>query len=56
MSVLQAFLLGVMMSWTPSLIFLACVLWRAPFIEGRSENADCEPHQKGDPQGLKYHG
>jgi hypothetical protein len=30
MSTLQAFFLGGMVSWTPSLVFLACALWRAP--------------------------
>jgi hypothetical protein len=29
MSILEAFLLGIMVSWTPSLIFLACVLRRS---------------------------
>jgi hypothetical protein len=35
MSMLQALLLGAMVAWTPSLIVLACSLWRAPFIEGQ---------------------
>jgi hypothetical protein len=29
MSTVQAFALGAMVSWTPSLIFLACLLWQA---------------------------
>jgi hypothetical protein len=30
MSTLQAFVLGVMAAWTPSLVFLAWSLWRVP--------------------------
>jgi hypothetical protein len=33
MSTLQAFLLGGMVAWTPSLVFLACALSQAPLIE-----------------------
>ena len=33
MSTVQAFVLGAMVSWTPSLVFLACQLWRAPLID-----------------------
>jgi hypothetical protein len=40
MSNLQAFLLGAMMAWTPSLVFLACMLWQMPFVEDRSEDAN----------------
>jgi hypothetical protein len=29
---LQAFLLGVMVSWTPGLVILACQLWWRPRI------------------------
>jgi hypothetical protein len=36
MSSLQDLLLGVMIAWTPSLVFLACILGRGPrrFSEG----------------------
>jgi hypothetical protein len=35
MTTVQAFLLGVMAAWTPSLVLLAWVLWRdAPSDEG----------------------
>jgi hypothetical protein len=30
MTTLQAFVLGAMVAWTPSLIYLAYYLWRAP--------------------------
>jgi hypothetical protein len=30
MTTLQAFVLGAMVAWTPSLIYLAYCLWRAP--------------------------
>jgi hypothetical protein len=33
MSTIQAFLLGAMVAWTPSLVFLACALWQAPLLE-----------------------
>ena len=33
MTTLQAFLLGGMVAWTPSLVFLACALCQAPLIE-----------------------
>jgi len=32
MSVLQAFALGAMVAWTPSLIAIAWLLWRTPLI------------------------
>ena len=33
---LQAFLLGVMMAWSPTLIVLGCLLWHAPYERGSS--------------------
>jgi hypothetical protein len=33
MSTIQAFLLGAMVAWMPSLVFLACALWQAPLLE-----------------------
>ena len=33
MSDLDAFLLGFVVAWTPSLVVLAALLWRAPMIE-----------------------
>ena len=33
MSTLQAVILGMMRSWTPSLLFLTYLLWRAPLVE-----------------------
>jgi hypothetical protein len=30
-STLQAVILGMMLSWTPSLLLMAYLLWRAPF-------------------------
>jgi hypothetical protein len=30
MSTLQAMILGMMLSWTPSLLLMAYLLWRAP--------------------------
>ena len=33
MSTLQAVILGMMLSWTPSLLFMAYLLWRALLIE-----------------------
>jgi hypothetical protein len=33
---LQAVILGMMLSWTPSLLFMAYLLWRAPLIESES--------------------
>jgi hypothetical protein len=33
MSTLQALLLGGMVAWTPSLLFLACALSQAPLFE-----------------------
>jgi hypothetical protein len=32
MTSIQAFLLGLMVAWTPSLIAFAVLLWRAPVI------------------------
>ena len=32
MNTFQALLLGAMLVWTPSLVFLAFALWRAPLI------------------------
>jgi hypothetical protein len=32
-STLQAVIFGMMLSWTPSLLFMAYLLWRAPLIE-----------------------
>jgi hypothetical protein len=40
MSTLQVFLLGAMMSWTPSLVFLACLLWQAPLLETDEERSN----------------
>jgi len=31
MSTMQAFFLGMMMAWTPSLLILAFALWDVPF-------------------------
>jgi hypothetical protein len=39
MSTLQAFWIGVMVSWTPSLIFLACQLWRVAEFDEDSSSA-----------------
>ena len=33
MSNVDAFILGLMVAWTPSLIAVAVLLWRAPVIE-----------------------
>jgi hypothetical protein len=33
MTTFQALLLGGMIAWTPSLLFLACILWQAPWFE-----------------------
>jgi hypothetical protein len=33
MSTLQAVMLGMMLSWTPSLLLFAYLIWRAPLIE-----------------------
>jgi hypothetical protein len=33
MSTVQAFALGATVSWTASLVFLACQLWRAPLVD-----------------------
>jgi hypothetical protein len=33
LSTLQAVFLGMMLSWTPSLLFMAYLLWRAPLVE-----------------------
>jgi hypothetical protein len=33
LSTLQAVFLGVMLSWTPSLLFMAHLLWRAPLVD-----------------------
>jgi hypothetical protein len=33
LSTLPAVFLGMMLSWTPSLLFLAHLLWRAPLME-----------------------
>ena len=46
MSFVQAFLLGAMVAWTPGLVFLAYVLWRAPFIEGQSEIVERDPNKR----------
>jgi hypothetical protein len=32
MSALEAFVFGAMAAWTPSFLFLAFALWRAPLI------------------------
>jgi len=38
MSNVEAFVLGLLVAWTPSLIVAAVLLWRAPVIEdGRPE-------------------
>jgi hypothetical protein len=37
MSALQAFFLGIMAAWTPSLIFLAWVLRHVPVVAGASQ-------------------
>jgi hypothetical protein len=39
MGILQAFALGVMVVWTPSLVLLAWMLWGAPLI-GFDERSD----------------
>jgi hypothetical protein len=33
MTALQAFVLGAMVAWTPSLIVAAFLFWRAPLID-----------------------
>jgi len=33
MTKMEMFLLGGMVAWTPSLMFLAVALWRAPLID-----------------------
>ena len=33
LSTLQAVFLGMMLSWTPSLLFMAYLLWRAPLVD-----------------------
>ena len=33
MTAIQAFLLGAMVAWTPSLVFVAYQIWRAPLID-----------------------
>lgn len=33
MSAIQSFMLGVMVAWTPGLLLLGFLLWRAPEIE-----------------------
>jgi len=41
MSSLQAFALGAMVAWTPGLIVVAWLLWRAPLV-GLDENISSE--------------
>jgi hypothetical protein len=43
MSTLQAFLLGGMVSWTPSLVYLAYQLWRAPLL--KSDEGGLRPNR-----------
>jgi hypothetical protein len=31
MSLIEAFALGALVAWTPSLVFMALLLWRAPY-------------------------
>ena len=51
MSTVQAVLLGVMVAWTPSLAFMACVLWRRP---DHLQGPRYQPNQSDDPQSLKH--
>jgi hypothetical protein len=37
MTSLQAFLLGMMVAWTPSLVLLLLLSLRAPFLDGERE-------------------
>jgi hypothetical protein len=50
MSILQAVLLGVVLTWTPSLILVAMLSWRLIL---RSEKVDRQPSQRHDPTGYK---
>jgi hypothetical protein len=43
MSILQGVLLWAMISCTPSLIFLACLLWKPPLIQSYVEGAPSSP-------------
>jgi len=40
MATWEAFLLGVMVAYTPSLLFLALLLWRCPEAEQLSEQSE----------------
>ena len=31
MTTIEAVILGMMLSWTPCVLLMACLLWRAPF-------------------------
>jgi hypothetical protein len=57
MSTLQAFALGAMFAWTPSLVFLACLIWRAPLIDDTASEAingrDCERDQRSSSKGHR---
>ena len=44
MSVPQAFIFGAMVAWTPSLILLAWLLWRAPSLH-ELEHEDGPVHE-----------
>ena len=43
MNAVQAFVLGMMVAWTPSLILLAWVLWRISIPQDMAD--DVTPHQ-----------
>jgi len=51
MSAVQAFLLGMMVAWTPCLIALAWLLWAAPLAasEEPEHRAEREPAQQSNP-------
>ena len=40
MTAMESFLLGIMVSWTPSLIVLAWLLWNSEELESHSDYAD----------------
>ena len=40
MTAMESFLLGIMVSWTPSLIILACLLWNSDDLESHADYAD----------------
>jgi hypothetical protein len=51
MSTVQAFLLGMMMAWTPCFITLSWLIWVAPLggSEEPEHRAEREPAQQGNP-------